>query len=156
MVHTSFHWYVVRMKVILIVDVKKVGSRGEVVTVADGYGMNVLIPQKKAVPATADNMKRHDAAVKEAQGKADQSVAIARELLNKIDGKSLTIAAKASPTGTLFKSIHASDIAAAVMKEWSITLPESAIMLEHSIKQKGTYSVPLTLLGSKAKLEVVI
>lgn len=144
------------MKVILTTDVKKVGVRGALVTVADGYAMNVLIPQKKAVPATADNLKKYEQGVAEAKNRADQSAAQAREVLSKVDGKTLTIAVKVSDAGTLFKSLHASDIIAEIKKQWGITLPESALKLDHPIKQKGTYSVPVEMLGAKAKFEVVI
>lgn len=144
------------MQVILITDVKKVGQRGALITVADGYAMNVLIPQKKAVPATADNLKRHQEGLKAAQGKADQNAARAHELLKQIDGKTVTLTAKAGPTGTLFKSIHESDIVAAVKMVLHVELPESALTLEHAIKQKGTYSVPVALLGAKAKISIEV
>jgi large subunit ribosomal protein L9 len=144
------------MQVILITDVKKVGQKGSVVTVADGYGMNVLIPQGKAVPATADNLKRHEKGLAEAKGKADQSAAKAHELLKQIDGKTLVIETKAGPTGTLFKSIHASDIVAEIKKQWGIDLPAKSITLDHPIKQKGSYAVPVELLGAKAKISVEI
>jgi large subunit ribosomal protein L9 len=144
------------MKVILITDVKKVGQRGSVVDVADGYAMNVLIPQKKALPATADNLKRHEKSVAEAAGRKDQNAAKARETVDSMRGKTLTIAVKASETGTLFKSLHASDIVAEVAKQLGVTLPESALMLEHPIKQKGTYAVPMELAGSKGTLHLEV
>jgi large subunit ribosomal protein L9 len=144
------------MKVILTVDVKKVGTRGQLITVADGYAMNVLIPQKKAVPATAENLKKHEKGVAEAKGKAEQSVAKAHELLKQIDGKVVPISAKAGPTGTLFKSVHVSDIVAEIKKQLAVELPESALTLEQPIKQKGTYSVPVELLGAKATVVVEI
>ena len=140
------------MKVILITDVKKVGQRGSVVTVADGYALNAIKPQKKAVPATPDNLKRHEKGVAEAKGRADESAAKAKELLAQIDGKTLTIDVKAGPTGTLFKSLHASDVVAEIKKQWGIDLPESAVTLDHPLKQKGTYSVPLELHSAKSKL----
>ena len=46
------------MQVILLTDVKKVGQRGTVITVADGYAMNVLFPKKLATPATPENLKK--------------------------------------------------------------------------------------------------
>lgn len=144
------------MKVILTADVKKVGQRGSVVTIADGYAMNVLIPKKQAVPATAENLKKHERGVAEAKGRADESASKARELLSQIDGKTLTVEVKASETGTLFKSLHESDIVAEIKKQWGITLPENAIKLDHHIKQKGTYVVPVELLGAHAKINLEI
>lgn len=144
------------MKVILVADVKKVGQKGQLITVADGYAMNVLIPQKKAVAATAENLKKHERGVAEAKQKADQSATRAREVLAQIDGKTLTLEAKAGATGTLFKSIHVSDIVTEIKKQWGIELPESSLTLDHPIKQKGTYAVPVELLGAKAKVEVLV
>ena len=144
------------MKVILVTDVKKVGQRGTLVNVADGYAMNVLIPQGKAVPGTAENLKKYEQTVAEAKGKADQSAAHAREVLKSIDGKTLRIEAKAGPTGTLFKSIHASDIVGEIKKAFAVDVPESALKLDHPIKQKGTVEVPVALLGAKAKISITI
>ncbi len=144
------------MRIILTADVKKVGQRGQVVTVADGFAMNVLIPKKQAVPATPENMRRHDREVTESKLRVDQGAVQAKELLTQIDGKTLTIEVKASETGTLFKSIHASDIVAEIKKQWGITLPESAITLDHPIKQKGTHAVPVGLLGALAKINLAI
>lgn len=144
------------MKVILTTDVKKVGQRGSVVDVADGYALNVLIPQKRAVTATAENLKRHEKGVAEAKQKASASAEQVKALLAQIDGKTLTIEAKAGPTGTLFKSVHASDIVAEIKAQWAIDLPDSAITLDHSIKQKGTYAVPVVLQGAQALVSVIV
>ncbi len=142
------------MQVILTTDVKKVGQRGTLVTVADGYAMNVLIPQKKAVPATPENIKRHEKVVAEAKHKAGESAAKAREVLNQIDGKTLTIVAKVGPTGTLFKSLHADDIVTEITKQWGVVIPASALTLDHPIKQQGTHTLPVTLFGAQAKLTI--
>lgn len=144
------------MKVILTADVKKVGRRGEIVVVADGFAQNVLLPKKQAVVATAENLKRHEAGVREAQGRADQNAAHAATLLKSMHGKELAIAAKTSDTGTLFKSIHESDVVAEIKKQWGIEVPEEALGMSEPIKKKGTYEVPVSLLGAKATITVVI
>lgn len=144
------------MKVILTADVKKVGRRGEVVTVADGFAQNVLLPKRQAVVATPDNLKRHEAGVREAQGRADQSAAQAATLLAQIDGKELVIHVKTSDAGTLFKSMHASDITAEMKKQWGIEVPESALHLEDPIKKIGTFIVPILLLKAKAQIKVLV
>ncbi len=144
------------MKVILLKDVPKVGQRGTLVTVADGYAMNVLIPQKKAAPAIAENLKRYERGVEAAKQKADHSAEQAKRILSEIDGKTLSVTVKTSDTGTLFKSFHTSDIAAEMKTQWGIELPESALELDHPIKQKGTYEVPIKLLGSVAKISLSV
>lgn len=144
------------MKVILTADVKKVGRRGEVVVVADGFAQNVLLPKKQAVVATVENLKRHEAGVREAQGRADQNAAQAATLLRSINGKELTVEAKASETGTLFKSIHESDIVGEIKKQWGIEIPEESLNLPEALKKKGTYTVLISLLGAKAAITVTI
>lgn len=140
------------MQVILLTDVKKVGQRGSVVSVADGYALNVLIPQKKAVPATPENLKKHEKGVADAKLKADTSATQAREMLSKIDGKTLTIVAKAGPTGTLFKSLHAEDIVAEIKKQWGVDLPTSAVILDHPIKQSGSCRVSIRAQGARSEI----
>ncbi|MEN9390638.1 MAG: hypothetical protein RLZZ283_738 [Candidatus Parcubacteria bacterium] len=143
------------MKVILLENVKKVGQRGELVTVADGYALNVLIPKRLAAPGTAENIKKYEQEQKVKQGKAEASAEQARALIAEIKGKTLIVTAKASETGTLFKSLHESDIVGAIKKEWGIDLPESALTTEH-IKKTGTYSIPVALNGAKGVLTLSV
>ncbi len=144
------------MKVILTADVKKVGSKGQIVSVADGYALNVLIPSKKAVTATPENIKKHEQAEKDIKDRAAHAAQDAALLLKSVDGKTVTIVAKAGETGTLFKSLHADLISAALKLELNATIPESALVLENPIKKTGTYSVPIKLYGSSAQVTVEV
>lgn len=140
----------------MLVDVKKVGSRGTVVEVADGFAMNVLLPQKKAVAATPQNLKQVEKEALAAKGKKDMSAMLAQKALAQIDGKTLTIKAKANPSGGLFESIKEKHINEAIEKEFSISLPESAIKLNEPIKKIGSYAVPLHLQGAKANITLSV
>lgn len=144
------------MKVILTADVKKVGSKGQVVTVADGYALNVLIPNKKAVTATPENLKKHEQVAKAHKDREVQAAQEAALLLKSIDGKTVTITAKAGDTGTLFKSLHADAIAAALQSEHNVAIPEDSIVLASPIKKTGSYSVPIKLYGSAALVTVEV
>ena len=139
------------MKVILIVNVKKVGQKGELVTVADGYAQNVLIPKKLAVAGTTENIKKYEQAQAQIQGKIQSEAEHARALVAELKNKTLTITVKASDIGTLFKSVHASDICSEAKKQWGVDLPESALTMEH-IKKTGTYSIPVELNGASGAL----
>lgn len=140
----------------MLVDVKKVGSRGTVVEVADGYAMNVLLPQKKAVAATPENLKRVEKDALAAKGKKDMDAILAQKALAQIDGKTLTIHAKANPAGGLFESIKEKHINEAIEKEFSISLPESAIKLDEPIKKAGAHEVLVSLQNAKAKITLSI
>lgn len=138
------------MKVVMLLDVKKVGQRGSVVSVADGYAMNVLIPKKQAVPATPENLRRVEKEALAQKGKKDMDAILAQKALLQIDGKTVTISAKANPAGGLFESIKEKHINEAIEKEFAISLPETAIKLNEPIKKTGRYEIPVSLQGAKA------
>jgi large subunit ribosomal protein L9 len=144
------------MQVILLKDVKKVGQRGSVVSVADGYGMNVLIRGKLALPATPENLKQVEKVALAAQGKRDMDAALAKKALEAIDGKEVRIAVKANDSGVLFEAIKAKQVNEALGKTYGVSLPESALGLTEPIKKAGTYSVSVALHGARAAITVVL
>lgn len=144
------------MQVVLLVDVKKVGQRGCVITVADGYARNVLFPKQLAVPATPENLKKVEKAALEAKGKKDMSDALAKRALDEIKGKTFTLKVKANDTGGLFQAIHAKQIIEAIESSAGISLPEGAVTLEGAIKKTGTYEIPVTLHSHKAKITLLL
>lgn len=145
------------MKVIMLADVKKVGQRGTLVTVADGYANNVLIPKKLALPATAENIKRFE---REAQGRKEKvamDATLAKNALSEIEGKTVQIKARANEKGTLFESIHAKQVAEAIHKELQVSLPEKAIGLaDGPIKKLGDHRVKISVQGASANVSVEV
>lgn len=144
------------MKVVLLQDVKKVGQKGSVITVADGYAQNVLIPKRLAVPATADAVKRAEAVMAERGEKSAMEEGLARTILAKLDGATVRVTARANEQGTLFEALHAADIVAAIEREHGITIPESAIHLDDPIKKTGSHPVSLSLHDARAVITVTI
>ncbi len=140
----------------MLLDVKKVGQRGAVVEVADGYAMNVLIPKKQAVPATAANLKQVEREALAAKGKKDMDAILAQKALAQIDGKIITIHAKANPAGGLFESIKEKHINEVLEKQFGMSLPESAILLKEPIKKTGMYEIPVVLQQAKATLSLQV
>lgn len=142
------------MKVILTADVKKVGVKGAVVEVADGYAQNVLLPRKLALPATSAHVKQYEHESLRAGERKAIDVEMARGTLAKLDGQTVTMSAKAGGTGTLFVAIHERDIAAAIEKNLGYAVPDTAIRLDEPIKKTGDHTVPLSLLGATATVTV--
>ena len=101
------------MELILLQKVTNLGGLGDKVNVKPGYGRNYLVPQGKAVPATAENIAAFEAkrAEYEAKAKAAHDEAEARKA--KLEGASVTIKANASTEGKLFGSVGPRDIAEA-------------------------------------------
>ena len=128
------------MQLVLIDDVLHVGRRGDVVTVASGYGRNYLIPKGLAVAATSANLKmvqqqRAVLARKEARVKEDAEI-LAQEL-NQLH---LVLSRKAGETGALFGSVTAKDLAD-LFAENGFNLDRRKIDLEHPLKSIGNFPV---------------
>ena len=128
------------MQLVLIDDVLHVGRRGDVVTVASGYGRNYLIPKGLAVAATSANLKmvqqqRAVLARKEARFKEDAEI-LAQEL-NQLH---LVLSRKAGETGALFGSVTAKDLADLFAKN-GFNLDRRKIDLEHPLKSIGNFPV---------------
>jgi len=131
------------MEVILLEDVDKLGARGQIVKVADGFGRNHLLPKKLAAVATAQNrqwveQQRIKFLKQEARDKAD-----AADLAKLMEGVSITVKRKAGEQGTLFGSVTAIDIAEGLAQSYNID--RRKIQLENPLKILGEYDVPIKL-----------
>jgi large subunit ribosomal protein L9 len=132
------------MEVILRSDVDKLGTRGQVVKVSDGYARNYLLPKRLAVAASEANKKiveqeRQAHLRREAKEKAD-----AVDLAKMMSPVSVTIAAKAGEQEQLFGSVTAKDIADALARQ-NYTIDRRKIALDDAIRQLGEYKVTLKL-----------
>jgi len=132
------------MELMLKQDVQGVGTRGQIVTVADGYARNYLLPKKLAVRVSSKNVKfvemeRRKLELRGQRLKAE--LAAQAEALSKL---SCTIVSSATPEGHLFGSVSAEDIARALAKEEFQLSPE-LIQLPKPIKEVGVYQVSVKL-----------
>ncbi len=132
------------MEVILRQDIDKLGGRGDIVTVADGYARNYLLPKRLAVPATEANKKivaqeREAHLRREAKAKAE-----AEQLAKLMEGLTVTIEHKAGEHDQLFGSVTARNISDALGKQ-NFTVDHRKIQLEEPIKQLGEYRIPIKL-----------
>ncbi len=144
------------MEVILKEDVNKLGARGDVVKVAEGYGRNYLLPRKLAIQATAGN-KAVIAQMKAASvRKSAKEKSQAEELAKQFDGLSVTFQKRAGEHDQLFGSVTSSDIAEGIAKK-GINLDRRQIQLHEALKTLGEFTVPVKLHKDvTAHLKVVI
>lgn len=132
------------MEVILREDVEKVGSRGSVVKVADGYARNFLLPKRLAVPATATNRKivdqeREAHLRREAKAKTD-----AEDLARLMSNVTLTFRQRVGENNQLFGSVTAKDIADALEAQ-RYHIDRRKVQLEEPIRTLGEHTVTLRL-----------
>jgi large subunit ribosomal protein L9 len=132
------------MEVILKEDVNKLGHRGDVVKVADGYGRNYLLPGKLAIEATAANK----AVIEQMKGSAVRKLAKekieAQELSDRLDKAELTFERKVGENEHLFGSVTSGDIAHALELQ-GFTIDRRKISLEEPLKTLGEFHVPVKL-----------
>ena len=132
------------MQIILQEDVEKLGTRGQLVEVAEGYARNFLLPRKLALEATSGNLKRLDKmraafAKKEATEKES-----AQTLAGLLANVSLELSRKAGESDQLFGSVTTADIAEALEGK-GYTIDRKKISLADPIKAMGEYDIPIKL-----------
>lgn len=145
------------MKVILLVDDKKLGKKNSITEVSDSYARNVLIPKKIVIQATEANLRILDA--KLAQEKRDREALIeqAAETSKKISElKSVVIPVKCFKDGKMFGSVTTRDVAD-ILADKGITVSKQEIELSSTIRSTGTYLSVIKLFGGiVAKLAIVV
>ena len=133
------------MEVILLENVANLGGLGDQVTVKPGYGRNYLVPQGKAVTATANNIAEFESRRAELQKEADAQRSAAQTRAEKVNALSLTIAANAGEEGKLFGSVTVRDIADAAT-DAGVEIDRSEVRLpEGPLRALGEYQVEVYL-----------
>ncbi|MFN3188693.1 MAG: 50S ribosomal protein L9 [Candidatus Paceibacteria bacterium] len=131
------------MKVILQKDVAKLGKRHSVVEVPDGYALNKLIPQKMALPASAENLKRIHNIKAEATASFEAGEDAYKASIKELSTKKIEVQADANAQGHLFKAVKASDIHEALVSAGVVAIPVDAIVITTPIKSAGEHIVPV-------------
>ncbi|MGO9197411.1 MAG: 50S ribosomal protein L9 [Acidimicrobiales bacterium] len=133
------------MKVVLRSDLDRVGKRGDILDVADGYARNYLIPHGMAIPAT-DGIEQQANSMRRARDLKDSkdregAEAIARKLVPMV----ITITARAGTEGRLFGSVTTHDVVEAVQSQAGIELDRHKIVSSDAIKTLGSHEVAVRL-----------
>ena len=145
------------MKIILRQDVPKVGEKGTVQTVKDGYARNYLIPQGFAVLATPGELKTVAENQKVAEHKVARQERDLQSLADKINGKTLTFEARAGSNDRLFGSITASDIAERLSGVVGSEIDRRKVVLEDPIRTTGEHTVTVHLVGKlRPQITIVV
>jgi large subunit ribosomal protein L9 len=135
------------MQVILLADVEKVGLRGDVVDVARGYARNYLLPRRlaeTATPARVAELRKRDSqrALQEAK-----TVEQAQQIAEVLGQTVLRFEVKAGPTGALFGSVTATDVADELWRVRKIRIDRRKVELTEPIKRIGRYELPIDVFG---------
>ena len=132
------------VQVMLVADVKDIGSEGDVVSVSEGYARNCLFPRNLAAPVTSATKKRLEKIRRVRDEKRKAETEALRVIAEKLGQASCTITVKVGETDKMFGSVTAADIVA-VLKTQGFDLDKNQLKLDGPIKALGVFEVPVQL-----------
>jgi large subunit ribosomal protein L9 len=132
------------VELILLERVEKLGQMGQLVKVRPGFARNYLLPQKKALRATKENLTYFESQRTQLEANNLQRKAEASEIGGKLEGLTVVIVRQAGESGQLYGSVSARDIADAVT-EAGFTIEKRQVLLERPIKTLGLHSLKIVL-----------
>lgn len=133
------------MKVILKQDVNKIGKKGELLEVADGYGRNFLIARGLAEEATEGRIRELQQMQKTQKIKDDKKLKIAEEAKKKLGGKVVRIKVNTGEGGKLFGSVTNAQIADVLKAQYGIPVDKKDLKMDETVKQTGEFSFKVKL-----------
>ena len=132
------------MKVILRDDIEKLGSVGDVIEVADGFGMNYLLPRNLAVRATRGNLRSIEEIRKQKQFRDNKRKKDAEKIKDKMEKLSLTAEVQTGEDDKVFGSVTSTTVAA-LLEEQGFEIDRRKILLEEPLKALGVYTIEIKL-----------
>lgn len=145
------------MKVILTEDVHKLGTKGSMIEVADGYARNFLFKKGLAIEGTPGKQKEWFEQQKNKKQQEAKLANEAQEIKNNIGGKSISVKMNSGEEGRLFGSVTASMVVEALQKRYGVEIDKKSIKLDDTIKQLGSYQFKIKLFGGiDAEMTLVV
>ena len=145
------------MKVILQQDIKKLGNKGDIVEVSEGYGRNFLLPRKAAVLATAENLNVAKAKKASKDRKDAMAADEAKLMAKQLQSVAVTIPVKIGEGGKLFGSVTGKDVSLA-LKEKNIDIDKKKISIKGDVTGQGVYEAVIKVhptITSTIKVNVI-
>ena len=145
------------MKVVLLQDVKGAGKKDEIVNVSDGYARNYLFPKKLAKEASAGAINEVESKQKAREHHKAEEKKAAEELAAKLEGKGVTVHAKAGSKGKLFGSVTSKEVSEAIKSTLGQDVPKNKIILPSDIKSYGKYTAKIKIYPEvSATVEITV
>ena len=132
-------------EIILLERIERLGKMGDVVKVKPGYARNFLLPQRKALRATKENLSYFEGQRKVLEAQNAERKAEAQKVASKLEGLKVMIIRQASEAGSLYGSVASREIADALAADAKITIARNQVDLNDAIKSIGLFPVKITL-----------
>ena len=144
------------MRIVLTQDIEKLGKKGDIKEVADGYARNFLFPKNLAKPATELTIKDLSKGRLQEEKRKSDEISRYQQLAKNLDGKEITFSTALGESGRAFGSVSASDITDE-LKKGKIEVSKEWVELEEPIKKAGGWDVKIKLPhGIEASIKVVV
>jgi large subunit ribosomal protein L9 len=144
------------MQVVLTKDVKGVGRAYDTVTVADGHGLNYLIPRNLAKAATPQARQEAELRLKQRADRMALDASLLTQNIAALAEARIVIRAKANEKGHLYNAVGEREIVEAAKEQAHIDLSEDALKLEKPIKELGTFDIPVASAETFGKFSITI
>lgn len=142
-------------QVILLERVEKLGQMGDVVSVKPGYARNYLLPEKKALRASKDNIAYFEAQKKHLEAANEKGKTDAQATAEKLEGLKIPLIRQASEAGQLFGSVTSRDIAEEITKASKVEVARSQVQLNQNYKILGLFDIEV-ILHPEVKVVVTV
>lgn len=133
------------MKIILLQDDKKLGKKGDIVNVNDGFARNYVLPKKIGIEATNKNLNDLKLQKANADKIAAENLAAAQALAKEMEEEKVIVHMKAGEGGKAFGSVSSKEIATEYTKQYKKELDKKKLVLSEPIKSFGTFEVKVKL-----------
>lgn len=143
------------MKVILLQQIPKVGKKGEVIEVSDGYAANALFPNKKAIPATAKNLEALNRKIESDKASKALEHGLLEAAIKSLPDMTIKIEMRANEKGHLFSKVGPSEMVEALSKQ-RVNISVKNIVLKEPIKEVGSYPISIEEGDYKGSITVLI
>lgn len=144
------------MKVLLLQNVSKLGQKGEVKNVNDGYAHNFLLPNNLAKFVSEGEAKKLSKISNKIKAKESEQITKTKAILKNISGSKITLKEKTNNVGHLFARVHRDEILKAIINQLGIEIEKDWIKLSDPIKEVGEFDINIEAYGKKIKLKLFI
>lgn len=144
------------MKVVLTQDYKGIGRKGETVEVKDGFALNSLFPQKRAVPVTSGMAQQLVGQKAQAAGKQAVQTELLVETIKGLDGTSFSVTRKVNEKGGLYDKIDVTEVIELIGKERGVELPEDSVEGAFPIETIGEHEVDIAHGDAKSQVTISV
>lgn len=145
------------MQILLLENIAKIGRKGEIVSVAEGYGRNFILKKKLGIIPTAQDIAKYKSNQAKQESTAQERLSNLQDLQARLENYELTLQVKANTEGHLFGAIKEIDILEPLNREFSQLLDKSMIKITSPIKELGKYIVEIQLTSNiKTKITLYV